>query len=385
MLDFAARIQTARERMAARNVGLLFLMPGANLFYLTGVMRHENGGTDHNAWGDWAVGAYLGLDGGIPLLGPRMGGAFFQTEAQGKAWFSDVRLIQESEDPLTVMRQTLYRFDLRGKKVAVDDRAWAQTVMALRRLLPDTEFVLASEIIAPMRMIKEEAEIALMRQAGEITEQVFHKALARLKPGVTEHDIASEIDYQYKAHGAEYTSFVTGIRFTGPGRPRVDGALRATDKKLMAGDSVTFDFGCVYQGYCADFGRAAFVGEPSAEYIKVHETVLRSQAEGMAAMQAGKITGAEANRIARRVIEDAGYGPNFTHRLGHGIGVTVHEPPWLDVVESTVLQADMTFTVEPSIRVPDRFANRVEDVVLVTPSGGVSLYTTDHKLNVIDA
>ena len=385
MIDFAKRLQTARERMAAAQIGLLFLMPGANLFYLTGVMRHEAGGTDHNAWGDWAVGAYIGLDGPIPLLAPRMGGAFFQTETGDKRWFDEARLIQETEDPLVVMRQTLSRFDLRGQRVALDDRAWAQTVATFRRLLPDTEFVLASTVLAPMRMIKDETELALMRKAGEITEAVFDKALARLKPGVSEFDIANEIDYQFKVHGAEYTSFVTGIRFVGPGRGRSDAAARATEKRLTAGDSVTFDFGCVYQGYCSDFGRSAFVGEPPAEYVKVHETVLASQRAAMEAMRAGRITAAEANPIARRVIEDAGYGPNFTHRLGHGIGVTVHEPPWLDVVDQTVLQAGMTFTVEPSIRVPDRFGNRVEDVVLVTPGGGESLYRANHRLYLVEA
>jgi Xaa-Pro dipeptidase len=100
-------------------------------------------------------------------------------------------------------------------------------------------------------------------------------------------------------------------------------------------------------------------------------------------MVAGKVTGAQANAAARKVLEDAGYGPDFSHRLGHGIGVTVHEPPWLDVVESTVLQAGMTFTVEPSIRIPNGYHNRIEDVVLVTPNGGVSLYETSRQLYIV--
>jgi Xaa-Pro aminopeptidase len=372
--------------MGEQGVGLLYLTPGANLFYLTGVMRHEQGGTDHNAWGDWAVGAYLGLEGDILFLAPRMGGAFYQVETRDKPWLAQVRLIQEAEDPLDVMRDTLKHFNLNGQRIALDDRAWAQTVRAFQRLLPDNEYTLASPLIAPMRMIKEEAELDLMRHAGVITDQVFQKALAVLRPGCTEVDVASEIDHQFKAHGAEYTSFVTGIRFVGPGQARTDtdDAPRASEKKLMPGDSVTFDFGCVYQGYCSDFGRSAFVGEPPAEYLKVHDIVLRSQQAGMAAMKAGQTTGAEVNRVARKVIEDEGYGPYFTHRLGHGIGVTVHETPWLDSVEKAVLQENMTFTVEPSIRVPDRFGNRVEDIVLVTPAGGVSLYNTDRRLYIVD-
>jgi Xaa-Pro aminopeptidase len=146
---------------------------------------------------------------------------------------------------------------------------------------------------------------------------------------------------------------------------------------------VTFDFGCVLDGYCSDFGRSAFAGEPGAEYRTVHATVLAAQAEAMRAMRAGRCTGAEANAIARRVIADAGYDAGFTHRLGHGIGVTVHEPPWLDVVEGGLLQERMCFTVEPSIYVPGRLGNRVEDVVLVTEGGGVSLNEAPHDLVIV--
>lgn len=383
MLDWSARLKQLRSRMIEKNIGLVYLTLGANLFYLTGFRRQQNDGTDHNAYGDWAVGAYIGLNDGIILTAPRMGGAYHQGEVQDKPWFQSVRMIMEQENPLDVMREVLGCFNLRGQKVALDDRTWAQTTLGFRNLLPETELVLASQLIAPMRMIKEDAELALMRQAGEITDAVFQKALQRLKPGVTELDVATEIDYQFRVMGAEYTSFVTGIRFSGPGRTQSATAGRATEKRLQPSDSITFDFGCVHQGYCSDFGRSAFVGEPPAEYVRIHHIVLRAQEEAMKAMKADQITATQANAIARGVIEAEGYGPNFTHRLGHGIGVTVHEPPFLDLVDQTILRANMTFTAEPSIRVPDWYANRVEDVVQVTKSGAVSLYSTDHRLYVI--
>jgi len=387
VLDYAVRLKKVRERMAERKIDLMFLPPGANLFYLTGIRRQEQGGTDHNAYGDWIVGGYIGLNDGVTLLAPRMGGKYFQGEAQDKPWIESVRLIQESESPFDVLQQTLSRFHLSpgqglsGKKIALDDRVWAQTFLAYRQLLPDGEFVLASEIIAPMRMIKTDPELELMRRAGAITEQAFEKALARLKPGVTELEIAAEIDYQFKALGAAHTSFVTGIFFSGEAHDRAQGLASA--KPLKPGDSVMFDLGCVYDGYCSDFGRTAFCGEPSAEYVKVHDLILRAQRAGIEAMKANQVTGAQVNAVAREVIEQAGYGQYFTHRLGHGIGVTVHEPPWLDVVERTVLQSNMTFTVEPSIVVPGRFGNRVEDVVMVTEKGGVPLYHADHRLYII--
>jgi Xaa-Pro aminopeptidase len=382
MLDYPERLERARALMVERHIGLLYLPPGANLFYLTGVRRQELGGTDHNAYGDWAVGAYIGTAGGITLLAPRMGGKYYQSEANDKPWIESVNLIPESESPLEILRQTLTRFDLSGKQVMVDDRVWAQSMLALRRLLPETEFALASEIIGPLRMIKSPAELELMRKAGETTEAAFGKALARCKSGITEIDIATEIDYQFKMLGAEHTSFVTGVFFGGEAHDRAKG--HSSPKRLQRGNSIMFDLGCVYDGYCSDFGRTAFCGEPPEEYARVHELILRAQRAGMETMKAGQVTGAQVNAAARRLIEEAGYGDFFTHRLGHGIGVTVHEPPWLDIVEKTILKANMTFTVEPSIVAPGRFGNRVEDVVVVTPTGGESLYHADRRLYLVD-
>jgi Xaa-Pro dipeptidase len=390
-IDYPARLAAARARMAAQDIGLMFLTAGANLFYLTGIRRHEEGGTDHNAYGDWAVGGYIGPSGGITLVAPRMGGEYFDSEARGRPWIDMVQHIDESESPLDVMRQSVGRYIpaagsghlQHGKKIALDDRAWAKTMLAFRQLLPAHALVLASDVLMPLRMIKSRAELEIMRKAGALTEDVFAQTLARLKAGVSEHDIAAEIDYQFKAHGAEHTSFVTGMRFIGAGGAQGEGVGRVGMRRLTPGDTVTFDMGCVYEGYCSDFGRTAFLGEPPAEFLRIHEIVLGSQRAGMEAMKAGQVTGAQVNAAARNVIEAEGFGQYFTHRLGHGIGVSVHEPPWLDVVEQSLLQANMTFTVEPSIYIPGRFGNRVEDIVLVTESGGVSLYNADRRLYVI--
>jgi Xaa-Pro aminopeptidase len=317
-----------------------------------------------------------------------MGGGYFVDQVADKPWFRPVRLLLETETPARVAEEVLTRFDLRGKKVALDDHAWAESLLTFRRLLPKTEFVLASDVLAPMRMVKEPEEIERMRRAGEIAGQAFERALEKMHVGVSAFDVEHELDYQMRVLGAAYNSFVTDVAFAGP--THVGEEAPKTAVTLQAGDSVMFDLGCVYRGYCSDFGRSAFVGEPPAGYERIHALVLESQRAAMAAMRAGQITAAEANAIARDVIEEAGYGPNFTHRLGHGIGVTVHERPFLDVNDETVLQANMTFTVEPSIRpvaanpIDGGYANRVEDVVRVTEEGGVSLYEADHRIYVID-
>jgi Xaa-Pro aminopeptidase len=146
---------------------------------------------------------------------------------------------------------------------------------------------------------------------------------------------------------------------------------------------LAFDFGIVLDGYVNDFGRTVHCGDPDAELRRIHELVMTSQAEGMAAMKAGQITAEGANAAGRRVIEEAGYGPNFFHRLGHGIGIDVHEPPFLAKGDKTVLQANMCFTVEPSIWVEGRCFTRVEDVVVVAPEGAFSLNQATRELLVI--
>ena len=384
-MDYQKRLTAVQAAMAERDITVMFLPRAANLFYVAGIRRHLEHGTDHNAYGDWLSGGYIGQDGPVQMVAPRMGGGFFVNEAEGKPWVSDVRLIQEAEAPLEVLRQTLAGFGLRGEggRVAVDERTWAQLPIGLREILPAVEIVNANEIIGPMRMIKDDDEIAALQRASDLTDKVFAKALAALKPGVTEFEVAHEIEYQFVAHGAEYTSFETGVFFVAEDLDG-GGTTRSGERRLRPGDSIMFDFGGVVDGYCSDFGRSAFLGEPSAEYQKVHDTVIQSQAEAMRAMVAGRCTAAEANAIARKVIADAGYDAGFTHRLGHGIGVTVHEPPFLDGVDQITLQERMTFTVEPSIVYRGRFGNRIEDVVVITDQGGEPLSDVDRVLYVID-
>jgi len=151
---------------------------------------------------------------------------------------------------------------------------------------------------------------------------------------------------------------------------------------LEAPVSISFDFGSVLDGYCYDFGRSVFFGEPDAEYRKIYDLVIASQAAGIAALKTGN-TCEQADVAARAVIADAGYGHAFRHRLGHGIGMDVHEPPFLIKGDTTVLQPGMCFTAEPSIFVPMQFGARVEDIVVVGDGSGEALTTRFKELKVI--
>jgi len=377
-MDFESRLSRTREEMKRRGVGLLHLRRGANLWYLAGIRRRGPELTDSNTYGDYVQGAYIGADGGFVLVGPRMGGSGWVMAAEGKPWVDDVRIIDETERPKDVLEEVLGRFDIDGRRVMVEERAWAHTGLLMQKYLPGCEMGVASEILEPMRMIKDRDEIAVMKKAGEITDKVYGEVVKYLKTGLTEKDVAHEVDYQFTRHGAEQNSFVTGVRFRSPKKPWTLHGPRSTTRELEEGDTISFDFGCVYQGYCSDFGRTVYVGDPPAKVREIHDTVMAAQAAAIEKMIDGTITAEDLDRVARGIIEEAGYGECFVHRLGHGIGVTVHEPPFLYIPDDTILRSGMTFTVEPSILLTNSWSARVEDVVLVTDNGGVP-FSNYHK------
>ena len=309
-----------------------------------------------------------------------MGGSAWKTEAEGKTYITEVIIFDEHRDPVDVQKEVLSRHN--PHHIMVDDRAWHQTLTAIKRNIPTAELSLAGPIIFEMRMIKELEEIAAMKAAGRLTDKVYTETIDYLKSGVTETGVEKEIDRLYASYGAEQNSFITAVRFRSPKKP--SGTASPHKRRLEKGDSVSFDFGCLLDGYANDFGRTAFCGKPSTEVEKIHTTVMESQAIGIQKMVDGAITAEELDGEGRGVIEKAGYGDYFTHRLGHGIGVTVHEPPFLYRPDNTVLKANMTFTVEPSILLPQSWSARVEDVVLVTESGGESFAKYHKELTIVD-
>jgi Xaa-Pro aminopeptidase len=377
-MDYEGRLSRVRETMREKGITLMYLRRGANLFYITGIKRKGPELTDSNSYGDLIHGAYITLKGGITIVAPRMGGSGWQKAVEGKPWITSVRIIDESEHPKEVLREVIGQLNIRGKGVAIEERTWGSTVLLFRQVMPYSKLSNANEIIEPMRMIKDKDEIEVMKKAGEITDRVYGKVVDSLERGQTEIEVASLIDYEFKKQGAEYNSFVTGVRFRSPNHPWVLGESPDTPRVLEDGDTISFDFGCVYKGYCSDFGRTVYVGEPPAKVREIHDLVMTAQSTSIESMKAGELTCEQLDSVARGIIERGGYGDNFVHRLGHGIGLTVHEPPYLYIPDSTMLAEGMTFTIEPSILLFGEWSARVEDVVMVTKTGGVT-FSNFHK------
>jgi len=233
-------------------------------------------------------------------------------------------------------------------------------------------------------MIKSQHDIDEMKEAGRITEAAFADTLSNLKLGMTELEVVQEVNYQLRKHGSLGESFTTSLYNSGPNHPLLFGQRMETWKrKLDPPVSILFDFGGIYNGWCYDFGRTVFFGEPTEEAITVYNLIMASQAAGVAALKSGQATTSDVDAAARKVIEDGGYGEEFRHRLGHSIGMDVHEPPFLTKGDETPLEEGMLFTIEPSITQFNTFSARVEDIVVARPSGGEKLTNGWQELIVI--
>ena len=216
-----------------------------------------------------------------------------------------------------------------------------------------------------LRAVKEEWELEYLARAESIGDQAFTHILDVLKPGITELEVAAELEYFMKTHGAENLSFES-IVASGPNSAMPH--AMPSGRKLEKGDFVTMDFGCLYQGYCSDTTRTFAVGYATEEMKKVYNVVLQAQLAGIAVTKAG-VTGAEVDGAARKVISDAGYGDYFGHSYGHGVGLEIHEGPNMSFRNEKPIPAGAVTSAEPGIYLPGKFGVRIEDVTIVTENG----------------
>jgi Xaa-Pro aminopeptidase len=366
MFDYPHRRSRLYERMDEQGVDALFLAPSADLEYLTGVERQiPNFGSVSYAHG-WVTGAFFRPGSDPVFLFPRMFAAFDLHERPD----GEVIVVNETDDGPAIFADVVARLgSLRS--IAVGDRVWAEAVLQLGRTAGFEPLRTGSPLVNELRRIKSEEELAAMGRAVETVERTMAAVTPVVVPGVSMAELAEAVEHELRAAGSRCPSFTTHI-FTGLGHDDFDSGTATALSPIPANTSVMFDFGGVVDGYCSDFGRTVFCGDPPDDYRDAYETMLAAQEAGRAAARSGAAA-SEVNTACRGPIEEAGLGEHFRHRMGHGIGMDVHERPFLSPEDDTPLTGGMTFTDEPSIIVPGRFGLRIEDVIVVEESGGRKL------------
>jgi Xaa-Pro aminopeptidase len=371
--DHAGRRARFEERLAALGVDAAFLPPSGDLEYLTGFPRRKASFGNYEHVNQWVLGALL-VPGHQPTFVIPQGYSAFQLPG-GVA--GDVVHVRNVDDGYEMFSEAIRsRGNLR--RVGVTNRTWAATALNLVKATAGAELVNVQHEIEQMRWIKEAVELEVMTTSARICDVVMAEITAEVHAGVTEAEIASKVDHLMVVHGGRTPSFDTGVFALGPSSTR-DASIRIAGQPLSEGDALCFDFGTVVEGYCSDFGRTLHIGEPNDRYIEAYDVVIASQEAGRRVAVPGS-TGREVHAATRKVIEDAGYGEWYRHRTGHCIGLDTHERPFISEEDTTALEPNMTFTIEPSIFWPGTLGVRVEDIFVCAPGGAYSLNDYSKKL-----
>ncbi len=286
----------------------------------------------------------------------------FRYIEQAKAQSPDFEIInsgQDHFDSLSEIGQTVRRVGFEGDYVTYVDYG------KLKDAFSQAELLSLPNLVSHLRSVKDESEIKLIRQAVKIADDAFAEVLKTIEIGQREEEIGLSLEFSMRRAGASGASFdfiiASGVRSALPHGT-------ASSKRAQSGEFLTMDFGAIYQGYCSDITRTIFLGEPEDKHREVYDIVLAAQKAGIEAVIPGR-TGKEVDAVARKLIEEAGYGEYFGHGLGHSVGLAIHEGPNLNKREDRVLEPGMVVTVEPGIYIPGWGGVRIEDIVLVTEKG----------------
>lgn len=243
----------------------------------------------------------------------------------------------------------------------------------------EAELVPISGVIEKLRLIKTDSELKILKVAADIADAAFKHILDFIRPGKTELEVSNELEFFMRRAGATSSSFDT-IVASGHRSALPHGV--ASDKVIEAGDIVTMDYGCYYNGYVSDITRTVAVGEPDPKLKEIYEIVLEAQLRGMAGIKPG-LTGKEADAITRDYITEKGYGEYFGHSTGHGIGLEIHEGPGLSMKSDVVLEPGMVVTCEPGIYIPGLGGVRIEDDTLITKDHNEALTHSTKELIIL--
>jgi Xaa-Pro aminopeptidase len=359
----ADRVARVRGRMDELGVDVLLLSIGADLPWLTGYEALET---------ERLTMLVLPRDADASLVVPRLEAARVEQVEPPDAL--SVVAWDETDDPVDIV----VRLAGAPETAAIGDHTWARFVLDLQGALPGTSFRKASEVTAPLRRVKDAAEVDALRAAARAVDAIVSDMRARPFGGRTEADVHRELVQRMLDAGHERANFA----IVGSGPNGASPHHEAGSRVIEPGDVVVCDFGGSMRHYCSDITRLFVVGEPSAEVRETYTVLVGAQEQAVRAAEVGT-PGEEVDATARRIIAEAGFGDRFVHRTGHGIGVETHEEPYIVAGNRTPLAPGNAFSIEPGIYLPDRFGLRLEDIVVATSDGPERLNQAPRDLAVV--
>jgi D-alanyl-D-alanine dipeptidase len=363
--DYAARMSRVADDAAGAGLNGLIVAPGPDLVWLTGYQP--------TAITERLTMLVLTPDREPTLLVP----VLERPDAEGAEGAGALSIIDwpDGADPYP-LAGGLLRPDGR---FGISDSAWAMHLLGLQATLPGTSYRALTQCMPMLRAVKDANELARLAMAGEAADATYREIVHVRFAGRRETEVAADLARLLRESGHEQVDFTV----VGSGPNGANPHHEAGDRVIEPGDAIVLDFGGLMFGYGSDTTRTVSVGEPNSEVQKVHDIVRAAQQSAFEAVRPG-VACQEIDRVARAVITEAGYGEQFIHRTGHGIGVTTHEPPYMVEGEEQPLQPGMCFSIEPGIYLAGRFGVRIEDIVTVTDGAGQRLNNTDHRLRVVE-
>jgi Xaa-Pro aminopeptidase len=361
----ATRVERVRARMAEVGIDALLLSLGADLPWLTGyeAMPLER-----------LTMLVLPADGDATLVVPQLEAPRVEPRPE-----FEIRPWSETEDPTEVVAQLLGA----RTSLAISDRAWVTFLLRLQGWLPKATWQAASIVTAPLRAVKEADEVEALRRASAAADRVAAQLQKGEVPftGRTEFEVSTDIGRRLRAEGNQKVNFA----IVGSGPNSASPHHEPGRRVIQPGEAVVCDFGGTLDGYCSDITRTFWTGgsEPPAQYRDLYAVLHQAQAEAVDAAVVGTPC-EDVDGVARRIITDGGYGPNFIHRIGHGIGLEEHEDPYLVAGNCEPLTPGHAFSIEPGIYIAGQWGARIEDIVVAAPDGPVPLNAVSHDLVVVD-
>ena len=345
------RLTAAREAIRSAGLDALLVGPSADLRYLVGYDAHAM---------ERLTLLVLPAEGDPWLVVPALEEP--AARASGADQLVELRTWGETEDPVALVASELGRGSAPGS-VAVSDRLFSMFTLALQEALPTTRFHPCGPVLRDLRIRKDPAELDALRAVGAAIDSVHAQVPGLLLPGRTEAEVARDLGELILVEQDEVAFIIVG---SGPNGASPHHAV--SDRVLEPGDAVVVDIGGVKDGYCSDMTRNYAVEHLPAGYAELHSVLEQAQEAAVQRIAPG-VPAAAIDAAAREVITAAGYGERFIHRTGHGIGVDVHEHPYIVGSNPEPVAAGMAFSVEPGIYLPGRYGARIEDIVLVTDGG----------------